>query len=85
MSWCATTACTRGTWPSCSPSSEHREEEEEEEEMEKEGEEEVDDMSCRFAEKDGAAWSTVTVPCQTARSGERCTADASHQPLVERL
>lgn len=24
-SWCATTACTRGTWPSCSLPSEHRE------------------------------------------------------------
>ena len=50
-SWCATTACTRGTWPSCSLPSERWEEEEDEEEG--------DNMACQIVEKD--AWSLVSI------------------------
>lgn len=49
-SWCATTACTRGTWPSCSLPSEQREEEEDKEEG--------DNMLCQLVEKD--VWSLVS-------------------------
>lgn len=58
-SWCATTACTRGTWPSCSLPSEEEEDEEEE-----------DMMSCQRVEEDAGAWSAVMGPCQTRWSGE---------------
>lgn len=54
-SWCATTACTRGTWPSCSLPSEQEEEEEEE----------GDNMLCQLVEKDAGTWSAYMVPCQT--------------------
>lgn len=69
-SWCATTACTRGTWPSCSLPSEQREEEDDEEEG--------DNMLCQLVEKDAGTWSAVMVPCQVR------TADPSLSQLTSR-
>lgn len=73
MSWCATTACTRGTWPSCSLPSEQREEEEDEEAEEDEEDEEADNMLCQAASGESRRSLVSMVPCQTVVS----PADAS--------